>query len=232
MLTDRMKEILESAEEAGWVMEPGAKTIFREAGLPVTRFVWAKTLEEALTFTKEVGYPVVAKIVSPKVVHKSDVGGVVTGIRSDEEMRVAFERLRTIDGFEGILVDEAVSGVELIMGAKNDAQFGPVVLLGMGGTGVEVYNDVAIRMAPLEERDVRDMLHCLKGAKLLKGYRGQPAIDLDGLTETLITFSRLIMDLASFFESIDINPLMCMPERCVIADARIILKTRGELQSR
>jgi len=229
MLTDRMKKILGSAKAAGWVMEPGAKAIFLEAGLPVARFTLAKTPEEAVTFAKKVGYPVVAKIVSPNVMHKSDVGGVVTGIRSDEEMKKAFQHLRGIEGFEGVLVDETVTGVELIMGAKNDAQFGPVVLLGIGGTGVEIYNDVAIRMAPLEERDVEDMIRCLKGRELLLGYRGQSAIDLEGLTEILLTFSNLVMDMATYFESIDVNPLMCS---AVIADARIILKSReGDVRS-
>ncbi|RTZ91667.1 MAG: acetyl-CoA synthetase [Deltaproteobacteria bacterium] len=224
MLTDEMKRILEDARKDGWVLEPGAKTIFRESGLPVPRFKWATALEEALNFAREIGYPVVAKVVSPEVVHKSDVGGVIVGIRSEEELRSAYERLKGISGFRGILVDETASGTELIMGAKNDAQFGPVVLLGMGGTGVEVYNDVAIRMAPLKESDVEDMLRCLKGYKILAGYRGQPAINFEELTGTVISFSELIMDLEPFFESIDINPLMCSPERCVIADARIILK--------
>ena len=225
MLTDRMKKILESAKAAGWVMEPGAKAIFLEAGLPVARFTLAKTPEAAVTFAKKVGYPVVAKIVSPNVMHKSDVGGVVTGIRSDEEMKKAFQHLRGIEGFEGVLVDETVTGVELIMGAKNDAQFGPVVLLGIGGTGVEIYNDVAIRMAPLEARDVADMTRCLKGYRLLAGYRGQPAINFEKLTETLVVFSNLVMELATYFDSIDVNPLMCSPEHCVIADARIVLKS-------
>ncbi len=224
MLTGRMKEILENAQKAGWVMEPEAKEVFAEAGLPVSKFKWAKTEEEAVASAREIGYPVVAKIVSPKVVHKSDVGGVVPGIRSDDALREAFARFRGMEGFAGVLIDEMVSGIELILGAKNDAQFGPVVLLGMGGTGVEVYNDVAIRMAPLKERDVADMMKCLKGYKLLNGYRGQPSVHLDSIKETLISFSHLIMDLEPYFESIDINPFMCSPERCVIVDARIILK--------
>ncbi len=224
MLTEQMKKIITDAESSGWVMEPEAKALFREAGLPVPRFAWAKTVEAAAGFANDTGYPVVAKIVSPKVVHKSDVGGVVAGIRSEVELRNAFERLRGLDGFAGVLVEEMVAGIEMILGAKNDAQFGPVVLLGMGGTGVEVYNDVAIRMAPLDERDVADMLPCLKGYKLLKGYRGQPAVDMAALSETVIGFSRLLMDLEPYFESIDINPLMCSPEGCVIADARIILR--------
>ena len=232
MLTPKMKEILEGAKTRGWVLEPEAKTVFKEAGLPIPAFGWAKTEEEAIASAKTVGFPVVIKVVSPKIIHKSDVGGVVTGVSSEGELREAFTRLSRIAGFEGVLVDETVTGVELIMGAKNDAQFGPVVLLGIGGTGVEVYNDVAIRMAPLEARDVADMTRCLKGYKLLAGYRGQPAINFGELTEILVTFSNLVMDMAAYFESIDINPLMCSPERCVIADARIILKPQeGDVQA-
>ena len=232
MLEEKVEKIILEAKATGWVLEPKAKEIFSASGLPVPRFKWAASVDEACSFAEEVGYPVVVKVVSPEVVHKSDVGGVVTGVSSEGELREAFARLSRIAGFEGVLVDETVTGVELIMGAKNDAQFGPVVLLGIGGTGVEVYNDVAIRMAPLEARDVADMTRCLKGYKLLAGYRGQPAIDFEELTETLVTFSNLVMDMAAYFESIDINPLMCSPERCVIADARIILKPQeGDVQA-
>ena len=223
MLTNEVKKILEDSKADGWVLEPNAKEIFRNAGLPTSKFVWARSVEEAIAFAREVGYPVVAKIVSSDVLHKSDVGGVVTGIDADGKLREAYTRLSRIKGFRGVLVDETVAGVELIMGAKNDSQFGPVVLLGIGGTGVEIYNDVAIRMAPLQTEDVEDMLQSLKGYKLLSGYRGRPAINFKHLIKTLIGFSRLVMELEPYFESIDINPLMCSPERCIIADARIIL---------
>jgi len=223
-----MKEILEKSLETGWVLEPDAKALFAEAGLPVPEFKWATSVEEAVGFAKETGYPVVAKVISPKIIHKSDAGGVVTGIRDEETLRGAFKRLAALDGFVGVLVEESVKGVELIAGAKNDAQFGPVVLLGMGGTGVEIYNDVSLRMAPLSEPDIRDMVHCLKASKLLEGYRGTPPVNMTGLSKLLVSFSSLVMNLEDWFESIDLNPLMCSPERCVIADARIMLKTRSQ----
>ena len=228
MLTGKMKKILEKSRETGWVLEPDAKALFAEAGLPVPAFKWATTVEEAVEFANETGYPVVAKIISPKIIHKSDAGGVVTGIQDEAALRRAFKRLATLDGFAGVLVEESVEGVELIAGAKNDAQFGPVVLLGMGGTGVEIYNDVSLRMAPLSKPDVRDMVHCLKAAKLLEGYRGAPPVNMSELSKLLVSFSSLVMDLEASFESIDLNPLMCSPERCVIADARIMLKPGGE----
>jgi acyl-CoA synthetase (NDP forming) len=106
MLTERMKGLLENSKEYGWVLEPDTKTLFAEWGLPVPRFCWAKTIEEALNFAGEVGYPVVAKIVSPKIIHKSDVRGVIIGIKDEEELRQAYTRLEKQKGFLGILVGE------------------------------------------------------------------------------------------------------------------------------
>jgi len=117
-----------------------------------------------------------------------------------------------------------VSGTELIVGAKIDYQFGPVILLGMGGTGVEIYRDVTLRMAPLSPKDAESMIRCLKAHQLLEGYRGAKPVDLKGLERLLLVFSGLVMDLEEFIESIDLNPVMCSPAKCVIADARIMLK--------
>lgn len=224
MLTRKMEEILQKSKEAGWVLEPDAKALFAEYGLAVPLYRWTHSAGEAIAFANEIGYPVVAKIVSPNVIHKSDAGGVITGIKTDGDLRHAFERLKSLDGFAGVLIEETVRGVELIVGAKNDMQFGPVVLFGIGGTGVEIYNDVSLRMAPLSKADVQDMAQCLKGYSLLIGYRGNPPISLENLSKILVSFSNLAMEIESYFESIDINPLMCSAERCVIADARIILK--------
>ncbi len=117
------------------------------------------------------------------------------------------------------------AGVELIVGAKIDHQFGPVVLLGMGGIGVEIYKDSAIRMAPLAQRDVLSMVGALKARKLLEGYRGSRPIHMGELTRTLMVFSDLLMGLEDRIESIDLNPVICTPEKCVVADARIMLNT-------
>jgi len=123
MLEEKIERIILEAKAAGWVLEPKAKEIFAASGLPVPRFKWVVSVDEACSFAEEVGYPVVVKIVSPKVIHKSDVGGVVTGVSSEKELREAYTRLSRITGFKGVLIDETVTGVELIMGAKNDAQF-------------------------------------------------------------------------------------------------------------
>jgi hypothetical protein len=192
--------------------------------MDVPRFVWAKRAEEAIKFAKEIGYPVVGKVVSPKVVHKSDKNGVEVGIDNDEKLRETYRRFSQIDGFAGMLVEEMVSGIELIIGAKVDDQFGPVVLLGIGGTGVEIYKDVTLRMAPLALKDADSMIRCLKAHSLLEGYRGSKPVNLGEINRLLMTFSQLVMDLESLIDSIDLNPVICSPSRCVVADARIMLR--------
>ncbi len=224
MLMKEVRDIISSSKATGWVLEPEAKRLFSFLGLDVPRFVWAKKVEEAIQFAEEIGYPVVGKVVSPKLVHKSDKNGVEIGIDNDERLKEAFRRFSQIDGFAGMLVEEMISGIELIVGAKVDDQFGPVVLLGMGGTGVEIYKDVTLRMAPVALKDIESMIRCLKAHSLLEGYRGSKPVNLDELNRLLKTFSDFAMDLEGLFESIDLNPVICSPKRCVIADARIMLR--------
>ena len=223
MLSQEMLEILSASRKAGWVMEPDAKKFLALRGLAVPRFKVAVQEEDAVRCAREIGYPVVGKAVSPKIVHKSEQGAVVVGMRGDEEIRSAFQHLRNLPGFTGILVEEMVPGIELIVGAKIDYQFGPVILLGMGGTGVEIYKDATLRMAPLKEKDVTSMIKGLKAHVLLEGYRGAQPVNLPDLTRLLLTFSELVMDLQDTIESIDLNPVKCSAEKCVVADARIML---------
>jgi succinyl-CoA synthetase beta subunit len=216
-----------ASKKFGWILEPEAKRLLSISGIDVPKFLWAKGLKEATQFAGGIGYPVAAKLVSPKALHKSDVHGVVLGINSDEELAEIFGRFRSFQGFAGMLIEEMVSGIELMVGAKLDYQFGPVILLGLGGTAVEIYKDTRLRMAPLKEVDVESMLKGLKAHELLKGYRGSQPVNLKELTRTLMAFSTLVMDLEGIFESIDLNPVMCSPSRCVVVDARIILDKSG-----
>ena len=224
MLRPEIAEILDRSQTHGWVLEPEAKRLFSLAGLKVPRFGWAKDEKEAVHWAGEVGYPVVGKVVSPAVLHKSEKGGVVVGIRDEGELRAIFDRFSRMEGFSGMVVEERLSGLELIVGAKVDSQFGPVILLGMGGTGVEIYRDVALRMAPLKEEDVESMIQGLKGRPLLEGYRGRKPIDRFSLTGLVLKFSSLAMDLVARIESIDLNPVLCSETGAVVADARIMLK--------
>ena len=218
-----MLDVLTASKKEGWVLEPDAKRFFSLAGLDVPKFKWAKEPEEALRFAEEIGFPVVTKVVSYKILHKSDVGGVVTMIDDRQTLEDTFTHFSNVIGFEGVIVEEMVEGVELIVGAKVDHQFGPVILLGIGGTAAEIYRDTILRMAPINQRDVESMVRGLKAHRLLEGYRGSQPINLEGLTRLMILFSNLVMDIETHIESIDLNPVICSPERCVVADARIML---------
>jgi acyl-CoA synthetase (NDP forming) len=197
MVKKEIYTIIKASKKWGWVLEPEAKRIFSLEGFDVPKFSVARVPKDVTPIGKEIGYPVVAKIVSPEVLHKSDVHGVSVGVKGDAELEKVFDRFRKIEGFEGMLVEEMIPGTEMIIGAKHDYQFGPMILLGFGGTGVEIYKDVSLRMAPL---------------------------DMKALKRSLIEFSGLVMKLKDLVESIDLNPVMCTPKRCVVADARIILK--------
>ena len=223
MLSRKTKAVLKASNSRGWVLEPETKQLLAAAGFIVPRCRWARDLEAALQAGEEIGYPVVGKVVSPEIIHKSDAGGVVLGIESDRVLRKVFKRFSKIEGFSGMLVEETVSGIELIVGAKADYQFGPVILVGIGGVGVEVYQDTSIRMAPITERDVTSMIKGLKAHKLVEGYRGAAPIHMGALTRMLIQFSEWVMELEGYFESIDLNPVMCSRTDCTVADARIIL---------
>lgn len=223
MLSGEMIEVLRASRLAGWVLEPEAKRLLSLRGLRVPRFQTATEEEDAVRRAREIGYPVVAKAVSPTIIHKSEYGAVVVGIAGDEEIRSVFHRLRKLPGFDRLLVEEMVSGLELIVGAKIDYQFGPVILLGMGGTGVEIYKDATLRMAPLKEADAASMIRGLKAHALLQGYRGAEPVNLPDLTRLLLAFSELAMDLQDEVESIDLNPVKCSADQCIVADARIML---------
>lgn len=222
MLTPDIKSILDKSRQQGWVMEPQAKQILRQSGFDVPDSVCAQTLEEARAFAANKGFPVVAKGVSPQIIHKTEHGAVITAISDSASLEQAFQRLMKLPGAEGVLVESMVTGTELIVGAKNDYQFGPVVLLGTGGVGVELYGDVAIRMAPVKETDVMSMVASLKGRALFDGFRGRPGINMELLSDLVVRFSRLAMDMETHVASMDLNPVICNMERCCIADARII----------
>lgn len=223
MLTAVIEQILDHARQQGWVTEPETKRLLALAGLDVPRFEWVRDEGAAAAAAADIGYPVVVKVVSAAIVHKSDAGGVVTGIQDAHALQAAFRRFARLDGFDGMLIEETLTGIELILGAQIDLQFGPVILLGMGGTGVEIYQDTALRLAPLESRDVVAMLAALKARPLLDGYRGAEPIDRNRLVRTVVGFSKLVMALADRITSVDINPLICSARCCTVADARIML---------
>jgi succinyl-CoA synthetase beta subunit len=227
-MDEKTRAILNAARTDGWVMEPRAKEMLRAYGLPTTRFFWAKSQEDLLPGAKEVGYPLVAKVVSPDILHKSDVGGVAVGVRDDRELETVYQRMSALKGFQGLLLDQMVQGIEMIVGSNEDPQFGTVVVVGIGGTSVEVYKDVSIRMAPVSLGDAQDAIQSIKGRKLLEGYRGRAPVNTAKLAELIVAFSKMAFDMRGEVESVDLNPVLCDREKAVIADARFVLKNQEE----
>jgi len=228
VLKKEIRSILEQSKSHGWVLEPDAKRILRASGITVPEFRLAHTKAAAITAAQDIGYPLVAKIVSPAVVHKSEARGVAVGVQSDQELRSVFSRFARHKAFAGMLVETMATGLELIVGGKIDAQFGPVVLLGIGGTGVEIYQDTALRMAPVKPADVTSMINSLKAGQLLRGFRGEAAIDMQALIGLMTAFSVLLMKLADRITTIDLNPVICSPQGCLVADARIMLPQKED----
>jgi hypothetical protein len=224
MLKKEIQEIIDKSKKWGWVLEPDAQKIFSLYDFKTPKYAVATEASQAVSMARQIGYPVVAKIVSPAIIHKSDVKGVVVGIKDDETLVRTLERFSKLDGFVGMLIAEMAKGLELIIGAKNDFQFGPMILLGMGGVGVEIYKDVTLRMAPLKACDADHMINGLAAQKLLTGYRDSEPINLSALKKTIINFSKLMIDLQDIVESIDLNPVMCTAKACTIVDSRIMLK--------
>jgi len=223
VLKNDIKTIFNASRERGWVLEPDAKRILALKGIDIPRFTTIRESKQIQSAVRNLDFPLAAKVVSSRILHKSDHGGVKTGIDNHEELADIFDRFCKMEGFEAMLVEEMVSGLELIIGAKIDEQFGPVVMLGIGGTGVEIYKDMSLRMAPLVPEDVESMIQNLKAGRLLSGYRGSSAVNLRALTRTLMRFSEFVMETVDYIASIDLNPVMCSAEKCVVVDARIML---------
>jgi acyl-CoA synthetase (NDP forming) len=232
-LPGKVSKIFADARNEGrnYLLEPEAKTICMEYDIPVTRFKVAKTAEEAVRFSEEIGYPTVLKIVSPDVLHKFDVGGVILNIRSREDTRNAYnkilenvKKLKPNAEIKGILVQEmAPASTEVIVGSIKDPQFGPTLMFGFGGIFVEVMKDVAFRVAPITEEDAKEMISEVKAYPILRGYRGQPPLDINMIVEILLNTSRLVMDHQEIKE-LDLNPVMVYEKGAKTVDARIILE--------
>lgn len=231
---ERATRLFESARASGRdiLTEDESKELLTAYGIPVVRPEMAGTAEEAVAIADALGYPVVLKVRSPDIVHKTDVGGVMLGLADANAVREAFGRIvssarerRPDARIEGVTVQRMVSaanGVELIVGARKDPTFGPVILLGAGGVATELFQDRALELPPLNERLARRMAESLRSWPLLRGYRGRPPIDVDRLVETLLRFSFLIADYPQIQEA-DVNPLLATPEGVVALDARVIV---------
>ena len=225
-------EIVEETHQSGRVLmtEHGSKQLLSAYGIPTVETRVAETAPDAVEAAEEIGYPVVVKLHSESITHKSDVGGVHLGLTDRHDVRDAFEQIRdnvTGQGFDGVTVQPMIDrsdGYELIVGSSMDQQFGPVLLFGSGGQLVEVYKDRALGLPPLNRTLARRMMEQTKIYEALQGVRGREPVDLDALETLLVRFSQLVVEQPRVKE-IDVNPLLARPgeEGLLALDARVVL---------
>lgn len=208
-----------------------AKELLKQAGVSVVDTKLATSKEEAISISKQCGFPVVLKIASLDVLHKSDAGGVKLGLRTSKQVGKAYDDiLGTIRQkypearIQGVSVQKmARPGVEVIIGVSKDAQFGPVIMFGLGGVLVEILKDVSFRIVPLTQRDAKEMISEIKGYPLLEGYRGQEPVDVSNLEELILKVSSFVEQNPEVKE-LDLNPIFAYGDGAVAVDARVILE--------
>jgi acyl-CoA synthetase (NDP forming) len=225
--------IVEQALRQGRTLltETESKQILQDLGVATTLGQLATSEDEAVQAAAGLGFPVVLKISSPDITHKSDIGGVQLQLQNADEVRRAYQTIMRNAAdkapaahIEGVAVQPmARPGAEVIIGMSKDATFGPVLMFGLGGVLVELLKDVAFRVVPLSPRDAKEMIHDIKGAPMLEGYRGAPAADLEALTRILLTLSDFA-DHTPAIKEIDLNPVYAYDDGALAVDARIILE--------
>ena len=225
--------IVEAARRAGRTLlsEVESKQLLEEAGIPVVPTRLATSRAEAVRIANEIGLPAVLKVISPDITHKSDVGGVKVGLETAGQVRSAYDSIMSSSraaaptaSIEGVSVQSmAEPGVEVIVGATRDPQFGHVVMFGLGGVLVEMLRDVSMRLVPVEARDARAMIREIKGLPLLQGYRQYAPCDLDSLEQVILGLSRFLEEHPEVRE-LDLNPVLCYPNGLLAVDARVVLE--------
>lgn len=218
----------------GWLSVEEGRRLLAAARLPVAAGGMARTAAEAAALARQVGFPVAVKLASQRLVHKTEVGGVHLRLADEAAVRSAFQAIRDrlkktnqLEAMEGVLVQSMVAGgLEVMVGATDDPQFGPLVAFGLGGVHVEILADVCFRVAPLTDRDAREMVRGIRGYRLLEGYRGHAPADVEAIEEVLLRVSRLVEEVPAIRE-LDLNPVFALPpgQGCRIVDARIKVRS-------
>jgi len=212
--------IIERAlKEKRFPTEPECREMLKDYDIPVLEYAIAKSGEEAVRAAEEIGYPVVMKIITAKGEHKSDIGGVLLDIRDKDELLKSF---RELNAPLGVLISPMVSGVELLIGAFQDEQFGGVVAFGTGGKFAEIYEDVAYRITPIDTEIAMEMIRETKVYRILAGFRDVEKRDINQIAEVLVNLSKLVEENPEIKE-IDLNPTFSLPEGVFVGDARFIL---------
>jgi acyl-CoA synthetase (NDP forming) len=225
-------DVIERARSQGRAVltEIESKQILHDAGIPVAVAELASTADDAASVADRLGFPVVLKIVSPDIAHKSDVGGVKVGLASADEVKAAFEEIMASvkaqqpgATIEGVAVQKmAPAGTEVIVGMSKDPQFGPVMMFGLGGIFVEVLKDVAFRIVPLEARDAKEMVGEIKGFPVLEGVRGEDPADLAALEGLILKVSEFV-EAHPEIDELDLNPVFAYKDGVIAVDARIVV---------
>lgn len=214
----RIRRIIDSIPSNGYIEPHHVQALLRSAGIPVVEEFVSANKKEVLAFAHRCGFPVVAKVVGP--VHKSDVGGVVLNIKSEQHLALEFDRMMQIPGAHSVMVQPMLKGTELFIGAKYEEKFGHVVLCGLGGIFVEVLKDVSSGLAPLSYDEAYSMIHSLRAYKIIQGTRGQKGVNEDKFAEIIVRLSTLLR-FATEIKEMDINPLLATEKHVIAVDARI-----------
>lgn len=214
---------VENKEGKFGLLEHEIKAILRERGFSTPKGFYAdrgSSLSEIIKRASFLAYPLVAKVSSARIVSKTDVGGIRLGIKDSEELKRAVSELLNIKGSEGVLIEEMVpEGLEVIVGGILDDQFGPIVMFGLGGIFVEIFKDVAFGLAPLNKESTLWLMQQIKAYPLLKGYRGRPHLDVDALSNLMVSVSEMIA--SGNIREIDLNPVILYPRGAVVVDAKM-----------
>lgn len=228
----KAKEIIKKYASTGSksILEHDAETVAMAYGVPVAKSAIATNESQVVTLLKKLGVPVVMKVVSPDVLHKTDFGAVQINIRTPTQARSAFRQIRRNvlkknkkAEIMGILVQKMVpEGKEFVVGAIRDPQFGPTVMFGLGGTYVEIFEDVSFRLAPVSDKEAKAMTYELKSSVLFKGFRGAAPLDEVSTSKVIRAVGNMILD-NELVRSIDINPLFVFPSGAIATDVRIVL---------
>lgn len=230
-----LEKMLKSANGAAALDEVASKKLLRAYGIPVSKEEIAQTAADAVKIAKQIGFPVVAKVVSADILHKSDIGGVVLNLTNAAEVKKAFnditarvKKLKSKPNLEGILIAQQVKAdLELVVGASLDAEMGPVVLFGTGGVDIELMKDVALAGAPLDADEARQLIHRTKAGVKIKGYRGKPALHEASAVKALVGLSNLMADAGNRIASIDVNPFLINSKLGVAVDGLIVLNNEA-----
>lgn len=216
---------------SGLLDEQSTQELFSQYGLPTPKQALAKSGEEAVRIAEEIGYPLIAKISSPDILHKTDVGGVRANIQNAADVAIAFRDITAAARehmpeaqIQGVLIQQFLPvGNEFIVGCVRDASFGPLIMVGLGGIYTELFRDTSFRIAPIDEKEAYKMLADLQSWKLLLGMRGKPQSDIDALAHLIATVSQMVMDYPQIKE-LDLNPVLVSDKGIVIADAKVVLE--------